>query len=71
MGSLAIPRLLAGHGVAALPIGFWNLPGLPDAMLHIDVEGAPRPPDTCASKTAYPTTRSLSSDCRAVVSSPS
>jgi dienelactone hydrolase len=38
LGSLAIARLLAGHGVAALPIGFWNLPGLPDAMLDIDVE---------------------------------
>jgi dienelactone hydrolase len=38
LGSLGIARLLAGHGVAALPIGFWNLPGLPDAMVDIDVE---------------------------------
>ena len=38
LGSLGIARLLAGHGMAALPIGFWNLPALPEAMLDIDVE---------------------------------
>ena len=38
LGDLKTARLLAGHGIASLAIGFWNLPGLPDEMLEIPVE---------------------------------
>ncbi len=38
LGDLATARLLAGHGVASLAVGLWNLPGLPDAMLELPVE---------------------------------
>ena len=38
LGDLRAAGLLAGHGIASLAIGFWNLPGLPDDMLEIPVE---------------------------------